>query len=397
MIYLDHAATTPLDDKVLKAMMPFLQGDFGNPSSVHALGRDARAAIERAREDIADTLNADPKEIVFTSGGTESANAILKGAAFANRSKGTHFVVSAVEHHCVLDAVGWLSKNGFQVTQVPVDPEGWVDPKDVEKAVRKETVLIALMAVNNETGTVQPFRSVGRMARERGILFFTDAVQAYGRLPIDMREDRMDFLSVSAHKIYGPKGVGFHYHRKGVELAPLAHGGGQERERRGGTENVAGIVGMAEAAKRACSEPLERSRLQVLSDLFLDELKKAFPEVKVNGSMEAEKRYPGILNITLPGLEGETLVHSLDAKGFALSSGAACSAGSAPPSHVLMAMGRTPKQAKEGLRISPGRSNNGDQLRELVKALPEVVRNLKMMSSLLEDDEPEKPKKKKKT
>jgi|SRR5579859_355979 len=397
MIYFDHAATTPLDEKVLEAMTPYLKEDFGNPSSVHTLGRDARAAIERSRETIADTLNADIKEIVFTSGGTESVNAVLKGVffAFQNR-KARHMVISSVEHHCVMECADWLTNQGFSVTAVPVNSEGWVDPQEVKKAIRpEETCLISIMAANNEVGTIEPFAEIGKMAREKGILFHTDAVQAYGKIPIDVQMDHLDFLSVSGHKIYGPKGTGFLYQRRGVELVPLIHGGGQEKDRRGGTENVAGIVGLAEAAKRICGETTERDRLRVMADIFLDQLRKSYPMVKVNGPEKSDQRVPGLLNFTLPGMEGETLVHSLDAKGFAVSSGAACAAGSAPPSHVLAAMGRSPKEAKQGVRVSFGKSNTGDQAWQMVEALPSITQSLQMMSSLWEDDEVEaRPKQK---
>ncbi|HUO57841.1 MAG TPA: cysteine desulfurase family protein [bacterium] len=391
MIYLDHAASTPVDEKVLEEMLPYLKGEFGNPSSVHAYGRAGRAAIDLARERIAETLNADPKEIVFTSGGTEGVNAAHKGAAWAFKGKVRHVIISSIEHHCVLDCAEWLAQQGFSVTKVGPNAEGWIDPEEVQKAIRPgETGLISIMAANNEVGTIEPFHEIGALAREQGILFHTDAVQAYGKIPIDLKRDKIDFLSVSGHKIYGPKGVGFLYQRKGVELVPLIHGGGQERDRRGGTENVAGIVGLGAAAARICSETTEHGRLRVMGDIFLDELRRACPEARLNGPADTDKRLPGLLNITFPGIAGENLVHSLDAKGFAASSGAACAAGSAPPSHVLIAMGRTPPEAKQGLRLSFGRSNTGEQVRQLVGALPEILKNLKMMSSLLEDDEPPK-------
>ena len=388
MIYFDHAASAPLDEKVLEAMMPYLQGEFGNPSSVHAFGREARGAIERSRDTIAQTLNADPKEIVFTSGGTESVNSVHKGVAWAFHGKNRHIIISSIEHHCVLECAEWLTNHGFSVTAVGCDSKGWIDPKEVEKAIRAgETGLISIMAANNEVGTIQSFRAIGKMARERGILFHTDAVQAYGKIPIDVQADHIDFLSVSGHKIYGPKGVGFFYQRKGVELVPLIHGGGQERDRRGGTENVAGIVGLGEAARKICGETTELKRLEVMAEIFLDELKTKIPNVKVNGPEKIDQRLPGLINITLPGIEGENLVHSLDGKGFAVSSGAACAAGSAPPSHVLIAMGRTPKEAKQGLRFSFGRSNTGEQVRQLTQVLPSVIQSLQMMSSFLDDDE----------
>ncbi len=388
MIYLDHAATTPIDEKVLEAMMPFLKEEYGNPSSVHAFGREARAAIERSRERIAQTLNADMKEIVFTSGGTESVNAIHKGVALAAHGKLRHVVISAIEHNCVLECTEWLTNIGFSVTTVPVNSEGLIDPKEVQKAIRPgETALISIMAANNEVGTIQPFAAIGKMAREQGILFHTDAVQAYGKIPINVQTDYIDFLSVSGHKIYGPKGVGFFYQRKGLELVPLIHGGGQERDRRGGTENVAGIVGLAEAAKKLFSQTEEPQRLRGLTDEFFQDLKKVYPQVVLNGPASSQQRVPGLLNVTLPGIEGETLVHSLDAKGFAASSGAACAAGSAPPSHVLIAMGRSVKEAKQGLRFSLGHSNTSEQLKSLAEALPSVIQSLQMMSSFLEDDE----------
>jgi cysteine desulfurase len=388
VIYFDHAATTPLDERVLEAMMPYLKEEYGNPSSVHALGREARNALEGAREKIANTLNADPKEIVFTSGGTESVNTVHKGAAFAFHGKFRHIIVSAVEHHCVQECVEWLTNQGFSVSEAPVNSEGWVDPKEVQKLIRPgETGLISIMAANNEVGTLEPFPEIGKMCREQGILFHTDAVQAYGKIPIDVQRDHIDFLSVSGHKIYGPKGTGFVYQRRGLELVPLIHGGGQERDRRGGTENVAGLVGLGEAAKRICSEDTERNRMRVMVDIFVDELKRVFPDAKVNGPQKPDQRLPGIVNITLPGLEGETLVHSLDAKGFAVSSGAACAAGSAPPSHVLIAMGRSPKEAKQGLRLSFGHSNTGEQVRKLIEVLPALTQGLQMISSFLEDDE----------
>ena len=391
-IFLDHASTTPLDEKVLEVMMPYLKQEFGNPSSVHEYGREARAAIERAREKIAFTLNADLKEIVFTSGGTESVNTVHKGVAFASHGKARHFIISAIEHSCVLETAEWLTNQGYPVTVVGCQSDGWIDPKEVQKAIRPgETRMISIMAANNEVGTIQPIREIGKMAREQGILFHTDAVQAYGKIPLDVQKDYIDFLSVSGHKIYGPKGSGFFYHRRGVDMVPLIHGGGQEKDHRGGTENVAGIVGMAEAAWNLCNEVEERQRLRTITQLFWEELLKSLPDAKLNGPAKEERRLPGLINITLPGIEGETLVHSLDSKGFAASSGAACAAGSAPPSHVLVAMGRTAKEAKQGLRLSFGRSTAETQVKLLVNVLPNIVEQLKKMSSFFEDDEAQAP------
>jgi cysteine desulfurase len=273
---------------------------------------------------------------------------------------------------------------------VGCNAEGWIDPKEVQKAIRPgETRMISIMAVNNEVGTIQPVREIGKMAREQGILYHTDAVQAYGKIPLDVQKDYIDFLSVAGHKIYGPKGSGFFYHRRGLDLVPLIHGGGQEKDRRGGTENVAGIVGLGEAAWKICNDAGEHSRLTALSDLFLTELSKSLPGFKLNGPERLERRLPGLSNITIPGIEGESLVHSLDSKGFAVSSGAACAAGSAPPSHVLVAMGRTPKEAKQGLRLSFGRSTGETQVKLLVNVLPDIVEQLRKMSSFF-DEEPSK-------
>jgi len=391
MHYFDHAATTPLDESVLEAMKPYLTTDFGNPSSVHHYGREARAALERSRETVAATLSCDPKEIVFTSGGTESVNSILKGAAFASPPRARHLVVSAVEHSCVLECADTLTNHGYSVTAVGVDSQGRVNPRDIEKAIRPgETFLISVMAANNEVGTLQPIGEIGNIARGYKVLFHTDAVQAYGKIPLDLEKQSIDFLSVSGHKIYGPKGVGFFYQGKGRELVPLLQGGGQERDRRGGTENVAGIVGLAEAAKRLCGDNLEQGRLRVLVRSFQDRLKELFPDLRINGAENPDQRIPGLLNITLKGLQGETLVHSLDARGYAVSSGSACAAGSAPPSHVLLAMGRTLKEAKQGLRFSFGRHNTGEELNEFLQGLPSVIQGLEMMSSFLDEEEPSK-------
>ncbi len=391
MHYFDHAATTPLDESVLEAMRPYLTGDFGNPSSVHHYGREARAALERSRETIAATLSCDPKEIVFTSGGTESVNTILKGAALASPAKSRHLIISAVEHSCVRECADYLSGRGYSVTVVGVDSKGLISAREVEKAIRPgETFLISIMAANNEVGTIQPIGEIGNIAKGYGVPFHTDAVQAYGKIPLDPEKQSINFLSVSGHKIYGPKGVGFYYQRKGRELVPLIQGGGQERDRRGGTENVAGIVGLAEAAKKLCADAVEQGRLRVLAQLFQEKWRALFPDARINGPENPDQRVPGLVNVSLKDLQGETLVHSLDARGYALSSGAACAAGSAPPSPVLLAMGRSPKEAKQGLRFSFGRHNTGEELNEFFQALPAVIKGLEMMSSFLDDEEPSK-------
>jgi cysteine desulfurase len=297
-----------------------------------------------------------------------------------------HIILSSIEHHCVLDCAEWLSRQGVGVTYVNPDAEGFIDPQDIQKAIRPgETILISIMAANNEVGTIEPFGEIGKLAREQGILFHTDAVQAYGKIPMDVQKDHVDFLSVSAHKIYGPKGAGFFYQRKGVELVPLIHGGGQEQDLRGGTENVAGIVGMAVAAQLIFERSTERQRLRDLVEELWSGLKRAYPEVQLNGPKDPTKRVPGLLNITFPGVSGEQLVQSLDAQGFAASSGAACAAGSAPPSHVLMGMGRSEAQAKQGLRISLGHGTTEEQVQKLVSVLPGLVAKLKTTVSFSDD------------
>jgi cysteine desulfurase len=386
MIYLDNAATTPLDEKVFEAMLPYFKLEYGNPSSVHEAGRRSRAAIDQARQTIASTLHANPKEIVFTSGGTESVNAVHKGVVLASTQKIKHIITSTIEHHCVVDCLEWLRRQGVLVTHIRPNSEGWIDPKDIQKAIRPdETILVSVMAANNEVGTIEPFGEIGRIVREQGILFHTDAVQAYGKIPIDVQKDQVDFLSVSAHKIYGPKGTGFFYQRQGVPLVPLVHGGGQERDLRGGTENVAGVVGMAEAAKRIFEHSAERDRLRNLTDAFWKQLKSVYPDVKLNGPEDSQKRVPGLINITFPGIEGDRLVQSLDGLGFAVSSGAACAAGTAPPSHVLMAMGRSPVEGKQGLRISLGHFTTEPELQQFLKALIGVVTRLKNPASFSDD------------
>ncbi len=386
MIYLDNAATTPLDEKVFEAMLPYFKQEFGNPSSVHESGRNARAAIDKARQIIASTLNAGPKEIVFTSGATESVNAIHKGVVLASTHQVKHIITSAIEHHCVLDCIEWLGRQGVAVTYVMPDHEGLINPEEVKKAIRPgETILISIMSANNEVGTIEPFAEIGRIAKENNILFHTDAVQGYGKIPIDVQRDHIDFLSVSAHKIYGPKGAGFFYQRQGVQLVPLVHGGGQESDLRGGTENVAGIVGLAEAARLIFERSTERKRLRDLTDLLWKLLKENNPEVVLNGPVASEKRVPGLLNVTFPGISGEMLVQSLDGRGFAVSSGAACAAGSAPPSHVLMAMGRSTVEGKQGLRISLGHSNTEEEIRELVNVLRDAVKKMKTSVSFSDD------------
>lgn len=383
LAYFDHAATTPLDPAAREAMEPFFTRVFGNPSSPHGTGREARAALDRSRRTLAEILGADPREIVFTSGGTESLNLALKGAAFALRAKGSHLVVSAVEHKASLEAVEWLKRQGFQATAVGVGPTGIVDPGEVARAMRPETVLVSVMAANNETGALQPIRECAEVARRAGAVFHTDAVQAFGKVPLPPAAECADLLSGSAHKFGGPKGAGFLFVRRGTDLAPWIHGGGQERGRRGGTENTAACVGMAEAAaQRARSMDAEAARLRSLEEILLSGVRRRLPGIVLNGPEDPALRVPGLLNLTVPGLDGETLVHALDRKGFAVSTGAACSTGAAESSHVLAAMGRSGAAACGGLRISLGAGNTEAEVRQFVEVLAIIADRLAAMASL---------------
>ncbi|GAV24299.1 cysteine desulfurase NifS [Carboxydothermus islandicus] len=381
-IYLDHGATTPLAREVLEEMMPYLTEKFGNPSSIHAFGREARKAIEDAREKVAKAINAsDPGEIVFTGGGTEADNLAIKGIARAYKHKGNHIITSAVEHHAVLDACLALQKEGFEVTVLPVDEYGMVSVEDVKKAITDKTILITIMHANNEVGTIQPIAEIGEIAREKGIYFHTDAVQTVGKIPVDVKELKVDLLSLSAHKIYGPKGVGALYVRKGLKLEPLANGGGQERKRRPGTENVAGIVGLGKAIELAVAEmPEESARLTKLRDKLIKGVLDKIPYVRLNG--HPTKRLPHNANFSVEFVEGESMLLMLDMKGIAASSGSACTSGSLDPSHVLLAMGIPHEVAHGSLRLTLGKANTEEQIDYVLEVLPGIVERLREMSPL---------------
>ncbi|NYE58040.1 cysteine desulfurase NifS [Carboxydothermus ferrireducens] len=381
-IYLDHGATTPLSREVLEEMMPYLTEKFGNPSSIHAFGREARKAIEDAREKVAKAINAsDPGEIVFTGGGTEADNLAIKGIARAYKHKGNHIITSAVEHHAVLDACLALQKEGFEVTVLPVDEYGMVSVEDVKKAITDKTILITIMHANNEVGTIQPIAEIGEIAREKGVYFHTDAVQTVGKIPVDVKELKVDLLSLSAHKIYGPKGVGALYVRKGLKLEPLANGGGQERKRRPGTENVAGIVGLGKAIELAVAEmPEESARLTKLRDKLIKGVLERIPYVRLNG--HPTKRLPHNANFSVEFVEGESMLLMLDMKGIAASSGSACTSGSLDPSHVLLAMGIPHEVAHGSLRLTLGKANTEEQIDYVLEVLPGIVERLREMSPL---------------
>lgn len=380
-VYLDHGATTPVHPEVAKAMLPYLTSHFGNPSSLHAWGREAKAALENARNQVAQLIGADPEEIFFTSGGTEADNLAIFGVARSLEKRGKHLITSAIEHHAVLDSVKCLGEHGFEVTFIPVDGQGLINPEDVRKAIKPSTTLISIMHVNNEVGTIQPIEEIGRIAREHSILFHTDAVQSCGKMAVNVGALKVDLLSLSSHKIYGPKGMGALYVRKGVRLQPILHGGRQEKKRRPGTENLPGIVGFGKAAALAQAElDTERERLTVLRDRLIEGLQNRVEYVHLNG--HPTKRIPGNVNVSFEFVEGESLLLSLDMQGIAASSGSACTSGSLEPSHVLLAMGIPPQLAHGSVRMTLGRDNTAEDIDYVLEVLPDIVVRLRSMSAL---------------
>ncbi len=381
-IYLDHSATTPVDLEVADLMMTYYTEKYGNPSSVHGFGREAKQALEEARRQVAELIGATPQEIIFTSGGTEADNLAILGTAEAMRKKGKHLITSAIEHHAVLETCEYLAKNGFELTVIPVDAEGIVSVEDVRKAVRPDTILISVMHANNEVGAIQPIVEIGNLAKELGITFHVDAVQSLGKIPINVKEMNIDLLTVSSHKIYGPKGVGALYIRKGVRIVPLAHGGSQEKRRRSGTENTPGIIGFGKACELIGKRMAEESKLQTkLRDKLMNGIVERIEYVKVNGPT-GEKRLSNNVNVSIRFVEGESLLLSLDMLGIAASSGSACTSGSLDPSHVLLAMGLVHEIAHGSLRFSLGRQNTEEEIDFLLEQLPKIVERLRMMSPL---------------
>lgn len=379
-VYLDHAATTPVHPEVIAAMLPYFQPMYGNASSVHAFGRKGRMAIDNAREVLAKALGAQPNEIYFTSGGTESDNIALVGVAEAMADKGRHIITSSIEHHAILDTCAHLAKKGYEITYLPVDSEGLVNPEDVKAAIRPDTILISIGHANNEMGAIQPIAEIGAIAKAHGVYLHTDAVQSFGILPVDVNELQVDLLSLSGHKIYGPKGIGALYVRRGTRIRPIMFGGGQERKMRPGTENVPGIVGLAKAVELAMADREEQAeRLTQLRDKLIAGL-TAVPDVKLNG--HPEKRLPGNVNVSVKYVEGESLILSLDLRGIAVSSGSACTSGSLDPSHVLIAMGLDHLQAHGSLRLTLGRDTTEEDIDYVLEVFPEVVARLRSMSPL---------------
>jgi cysteine desulfurase len=378
-VYLDNNATTPVAPEVFEAMKPYFLDDYGNASSVHRYGQRARAAIEASREQLARLLNARPNEIVFTSGGTESDNTSLFGIVNASRSETKHVITTTIEHSAVLHTAKELEKRGVRVTCVPVGASGVVDPADVEKAIAPDTVLISVMHANNELGTIQPLEEIGRIAREHDIYFHTDAVQSVGKIPVDVASLGVDLLSLSAHKLHGPKGVGALYVRKGTTLRPLMYGGHHERDRRPGTENVPGIVGLGEAAELAGQHLVEEmKRIGALRDRFEEGVLSSVPLATVSG--DRSRRLPTTTNISFDFIEGEGFVIAMDLKGVACSTGAACSSGSTEPSHVLTAIGRKLEQARSSIRFSLGHFTTPEDIDYALEVLPGVVEQLRSLS-----------------
>ena len=380
-VYMDNAATTALRRDVLDAMMPYLTDIYGNPSSLHYFGQEAHKAVENARHQVASALNAEDNEIVFTGCGTEADNMALKGIAEKYHSKGKHIITSSVEHHAILHTCEYLEKHGFEVTYLPVDEYGMVKAEQVRDAIRSDTILVSIMFANNEVGTIMPIKEIGAVCREKGVFFHTDAVQAVGHVAIDVKAMNIDLLSLSAHKLHGPKGVGALYIRKGIVVPPLLHGGAQERRKRAGTENVAGIVGLGKAIEIACSDIEGTSkRMCYLRDKLINGIEASIPEVKLNG--HRTERLPGNVNFSIKYIEGESILLMLDINGIAASSGSACTSGSLDPSHVLLAMGMPHETAHGSLRLTLGDDTTEDDIDYVLEVLPEIVVKLRKMSPL---------------
>ncbi len=381
LVYMDHSATTPTHPDVLDAMLPYFSQDFGNPSSLYSIGRASKRAVECARGQVAAALGASADEIYFCAGGTEADNWALKGVVSARSGSGNHIITTAIEHHAVLHTCEYLEAQGVRVTYLPVDRYGLVDPADVEAAVTPDTILISVMMANNEVGTIEPVGAIGEIAREHGVLFHTDAVQAIGHVPIDVEKMHIDLLSLSAHKFYGPKGAGALFVRSGVEIGRFVHGGGQEKGQRAGTENLPGIIGLGAAIERACRDiEGNAARERVLRDRLIDGILGEVPHTTLNG--HPHLRLPGNANVSFRGIDGEALLLMLDAAGICGSTGSACSSSSGEPSHVLTAMGVPPDLAGASLRLTLGELTTGEDVEYVLATLPGIVERLRAMSPL---------------
>jgi cysteine desulfurase len=379
---LDYAATTPTHPEVMKAMLPYFTESFGNPSSIHSYGQEAKDAIERARNKVAALIGAKSEEIVFTGSGTEADNFAVKGVALSRQAKGNHIITSSIEHHAVLETCKFMEKQGFSVTYLPVDGYGMVDPNDVKKAITKKTILVSIMHANNECGTIEPVAQIGNIARETEIYFHTDAVQTVGHIPLDVNKLNVDLLSISAHKLYGPKGVGALYIRKGTRISSFMHGGNQERGRRASTENVPGIVGFGKAAEIAQQEMLEEAqKLTALRDRLIEGILRGIEYTQLNG--HPVKRLPNNVNVSINYVEGESILLNLDLDGICASTGSACSSEDLEPSHVLVAMGLPHLQAHSSLRFTLGKWTTEEEINKVLEVLPGIVSKLRAMSPLM--------------
>lgn len=381
---MDNAATTKIHPDVLKEMLPYLSDNYGNPSSIYSIGRESKKAIDIARERVAKALNSNTNEIFFTSGGTESDNWAITGIAFANESKGKHIISTNIEHHAVLHTLTYLEKYGFEITYIPVKENGIIDIKDLEKEIRKDTILISVMFANNEIGSIQPIKEIGEIAHKKGIYFHTDAVQAVGNIPIDVEDLNIDLLSLSAHKINGPKGVGALYIRKGVNISNLLHGGGQEMKRRAGTENVAGIVGLGKAIEINTKDIEKKSKYLIeLRDYFIERILKTVQDTILNG--DPKLRLPANINVCFRYIEGESILLMLDMKGICASSGSACTSGSLEPSHVLLALGLPHEIAHGSLRLTLSEEITKEDMDYVLETIPPIVEKLRAMSPLIKN------------
>jgi cysteine desulfurase len=376
-IYLDYAATTPVDPKVLNAMLPYFSDKFGNTVSFNKRGADAMEALENARKLIANYINAKPAEIIFTSSATESNNLALKGIAWANASKGKHIIISSIEHDCVLNSARWLKTQGFEITELPVNKNGFIKLKDLENTIRKDTILVSIIHGNNEIGTIQDIKSIGRICREKKVIFHTDAVQSFGKIPIDVIYDNVDLLTASSHKIYGPLGAALLFKRTGVQITPLMHGGGHEQNLRSSTVNLPAIIGFAKAVELCSKNKIELKKLTRLRDKLIKGILK-ISDTKLDG--DSKKRLCNNINITFSFIEGESLLLELDLAGILVSTGSACSSNSLAPSHVLMALYNNPEDAHGSIRFSLGRFTKESEINYVLKVLPKIVKRLRNIS-----------------
>ena len=383
-IYMDHAATTYVKPEVLNEMIPYFTENFGNPSSIYSISRVTQRAITEAREKVGKAINADKSEIYFTGGGSEADNWAIKGIAYAYKDKGNHIITTKIEHHGLLHTCEYLEKQGFEVTYLDVDSEGFIDLEELKSAITDKTTLVSIMFANNEIGTIQPIKEIGEICRERKVFFHTDAVQAVGHIPVDVREMNIDLLSLAAHKFYGPKGVGALYVRKGIKIHNLIHGGAQERNRRAGTENVAGIVGLSKALELAVNHMEKNNKKLIeLREKLINGLLK-IPYTKLNGPA-GDSRLPGNVNVGFEFIEGESILLMLDAKGICASSGSACTSGSLDPSHVLLAIGLPHEKAHGSLRLSLGDASTEEEVNYVLEVIPEIISRLREMSPLWEN------------